>query len=657
MANEFVIKNGAIIKPGGTLTIGDPATTGYSLPATDGDSGQLLTTDGNGNVTFQSLDADLLSIAATTATGVLKRTSGTTWATGATLNDLAAPTASFSMNSQKITSLALPDDDADAATKGYVDGSSGAGLIRSDGTVAFAADQSMGGHKLTGLGTPTLANDAVSKTYIETNFQPLDADLTSIAATTVVGVLKRTAGTTWATGATLNDVAAPTVDFSMNSKKITDLASGSNPNDAVNYGYVNSTFQPLDGDLTAISAIAGTSGVLKKTAANTWSLDTASYQPLDADLTAIGAVAGTGFLKKTGLNTWSLDTSTYQTTSTRLTNLIAQSGTSGFLTKTGADTWSLDTSTYLQPTPTTNSGSLSMTGAISAGSTITGTSSITVANNASSSVHYWYQIDGTTRGVSYINASTGDMIIHPYNSGGTALAGSQLTLRAANDGVEIGASVHHSNGDIQGSVYGNTWLTTWVNGRAEYYAAAAAAGKITRDFITVAGWWAGNSLYAYMGDGSTYRSIITSDAGLPNNNSVTNINHGWDQTHGSFQWTTLWSGYGYGIYPWVSGRALKEDIKPTEVKAIDKIKAIPLKSFKFKKPKDKDGVESKQFKNIVQQAVPVGVVAEDLETIIPEAVMTRDGQKNINPNAVISYLLKAVQELTARVEELEKRGK
>lgn len=37
------------------------------------------------------------------------------------------------------------------------------------------------------------------------------------------------------------------------------------------------TYQPLDGDLTSIAGLAGTSGLLKKTAANTWALDTTSY--------------------------------------------------------------------------------------------------------------------------------------------------------------------------------------------------------------------------------------------------------------------------------------------------------------------------------------------------------------------------------------------
>lgn len=41
--------------------------------------------------------------------------------------------------------------------------------------------------------------------------------------------------------------------------------------------------QPLDGDLTAIAALAGTTGFLKKTAANTWTLDTATYLTAETD--------------------------------------------------------------------------------------------------------------------------------------------------------------------------------------------------------------------------------------------------------------------------------------------------------------------------------------------------------------------------------------
>lgn len=53
-------------------------------------------------------------------------------------------------------------------------------------------------------------------------------------------------------------------------------------------GYLTSataatTYQPLDGDLTAIAALSGTSGLLKKTAANTYTLDTNTYLTSETD--------------------------------------------------------------------------------------------------------------------------------------------------------------------------------------------------------------------------------------------------------------------------------------------------------------------------------------------------------------------------------------
>jgi hypothetical protein len=131
---------------------------------------------------------------------------------------------------------------------------------------------------------------------------------------------------------------------------------------------IGTNVQAWDADLDAIGAIAGTSGFLKKTAANTWSLDTSTYlttlgvgsvtQAWDADLDAIAALAGTsGFLKKTAANTWSLDTSTYLTSlgigsltqawDADLDAIAALAGTSGVLKKTAANTWALDTSTFL----------------------------------------------------------------------------------------------------------------------------------------------------------------------------------------------------------------------------------------------------------------------------------------------------------------------
>ncbi len=58
------------------------------------------------------------------------------------------------------------------------------------------------------------------------------------------------------------------------------------------YGITNG--QPLDADLTAIAALAGTSGLLKKTAADTWALDTSAYLTANQTITLTGDVTGTG---------------------------------------------------------------------------------------------------------------------------------------------------------------------------------------------------------------------------------------------------------------------------------------------------------------------------------------------------------------------------
>jgi hypothetical protein len=67
---------------------------------------------------------------------------------------------------------------------------------------------------------------------------------------------------------------------------------GTNPTTLAGYGITDA--QPIDGDLTAIAALVGTSGLLRKTAVNTWSLDTAAYLTANQSITLSGDVTGTG---------------------------------------------------------------------------------------------------------------------------------------------------------------------------------------------------------------------------------------------------------------------------------------------------------------------------------------------------------------------------
>jgi hypothetical protein len=59
-------------------------------------------------------------------------------------------------------------------------------------------------------------------------------------------------------------------------------------------GYGITDAQAVDADLTAIAALAGATGLLRKTALNTWSLDTATYLTANQTITVTGDVTGSG---------------------------------------------------------------------------------------------------------------------------------------------------------------------------------------------------------------------------------------------------------------------------------------------------------------------------------------------------------------------------
>lgn len=120
-------------------------------------------------------------------------------------------------------------------------------------------------------------------------------------------------------------------------------------------------------DLVAIEALAGTTGLLKKTAANTWTLDTNTYLTSIADNSLTIA-------KTTGLQT-ALDAKMSISSNPDLVAIEALSGTSGILKKTAANTWALDTNSYLTANQT-----ITLSGIVTGSGTTAITTSI--ADNA-----------------------------------------------------------------------------------------------------------------------------------------------------------------------------------------------------------------------------------------------------------------------------------
>jgi phage-related tail fiber protein len=90
------------------------------------------------------------------------------------------------------------------------------------------------------------------------------------------------------------------------------------------YGIIDA--QPLDGNLTSISGLTGTSGLLRKISENMWSLDTNTYLTSNQTITFSGDVTGSGTtLISLSLANSGVTPGTYNNSSTSITPLIIDS--------------------------------------------------------------------------------------------------------------------------------------------------------------------------------------------------------------------------------------------------------------------------------------------------------------------------------------------
>lgn len=95
------------------------------------------------------------------------------------------------------------------------------------------------------------------------------------------------------------------------------------------------TYQPLDGDLTAIAALAGTAGLVRKTAANTYLLDTSTFL---TGITSSDVTTALGFTPYNATNPAGYTTNTGTVTSVGLTAGTGVSISGGPITSSGSIT-------------------------------------------------------------------------------------------------------------------------------------------------------------------------------------------------------------------------------------------------------------------------------------------------------------------------------
>ena len=87
---------------------------------------------------------------------------------------------------------------------------------------------------------------------------------------------------------------------------------------------------------------------------------------------------------------------------------------------------------------------------------------------------------------------------------------------------------------------------------------------------------------------------------------------------------------------------------------LDKIKQIQVRNFEYRTKDEITDFENPDAVVVDQEGSQLGVIAQEIETILPDVVITETtGCKSVNPDNLTWYLVNAVKELSAEVEQLK----
>jgi hypothetical protein len=102
----------------------------------------------------------------------------------------------------------------------------------------------------------------------------------------------------------------------------------------------------------------------------------------------------------------------------------------------------------------------------------------------------------------------------------------------------------------------------------------------------------------------------------------------------------------------VSDQRLKKNIVDN-TDGLDKINLICVRNFEYRLPEEVDA-ELKPADAVIRSGVQLGVIAQELQTVLPECVKTEStGVMSVNTDNLIWYAINAIKELKAEVDSLK----
>lgn len=324
---------------------------------------------------------------------------------------------------------------------------------------------------------------------------------------------------------------------------------------------IGTNVQAYDADLSAIAGLAGTSGFLKKTAADTWSLDTSTYITGNQTITLSGDVSGSGATS----------------IAVTLATVPATKGGTGQTVYAVGDLLYASTTTVLSKLAGVATGNALISGGVSTAPS-------------------WGKIGLTTH-------ISGTLAVGNGGTGTTTLTANNVILGNGASAVQFVAP--GASGNLLTS-NGTTWTST----------APPQTGITVSDDTTT----------------NATRYIVFDDAtsGTVTNANVSSTKLYFNPSSGTLSAT---------LFNSLSDVNVKHDIK-----TIENASSIVAQL---------NGVTFKWNDNNKASA---GVIAQELEQIIPELVETNENDiKTVNYSGIIAYLIECNKELMKRIEVLESR--
>ena len=265
------------------------------------------------------------------------------------------------------------------------------------------------------------------------------------------------------------------------------------------------------------------------------------------------------------------------------------------------------------------------------------------------------------------NTAIGNGTLRLLTSGANNVAvgsGALQNNTTASNNIALGASALAANTTgANNTAQGHQALasnTTASNNTAVGYQALYNANRTAdaNGFNTVLGYSSGSNITTgqyntYIGPSCTASSvsvvgelIVAAANGVTGKGANTGFMYagtgsgGMYQANNSSTWSTT------------SDRRLKKNIVDNTV-GLEKIAAIQVRNFEYRLPEEVDA-ELKPTDAIQKQGVQLGVIAQELQQVLPDCVKTEStGVMSVNTDNLTWYLINAVKELKAEVDSLK----